>query len=326
MPTSNVQNGKAFEYALAIEYLSFVKNLGLKAELVENSPTKTARSYFETSPLEERSRYLLASRSSIATMMKLETGFVSPKNGSDILKIRIASDSEGEYGDVRDVIFSRPISRWELGFSAKNNNDAVKHSRLSATIDFGDLWLGHKVSDGYWDTVRPIFYHLQELKTKGTLWRSIESTKPTEIYIPVLNAFKKEISRLAETYSDVPEKLIMYLLGEKPFYKIIKDDNANMVVIKAFNIRGELNKTVNGKKPVYKTKEVYLPTRIVELDYKIRQDGSRSDNTLNMILDHGWEISFRLHSASSVVEPSLKFDVQMLGNPPILFTQYIFQE
>ena len=323
---SSVQNGKAFEYALAIEYLSFVRNLGLNAALVENASMQTARTYFETSPIEERSRYLLASRSSIATMMKLETGFVSPKNDKDVLQIRIASDSEGESGDVRDVIFSRPVSRWELGFSAKNNNDAVKHSRLSSSIDFGASWLEHPVSDAYWDRVRPIFTHLQSLKERGVNWKDIEDIKPTEIYIPVLNAFRDEILRLARQYSDVPQKLIMYLLGEKPFFNIIKEDSSNMVVIKAFNIGGVLNQTVNGMKPTYKTREVYLPTRIVELDYKIKTDGTRSQNTLNMILDYGWEISFRLHSASTKVEPSLKFDVQMLGNPPILFTQYIFQE
>lgn len=323
---SNVQNGKAFEYALAIEYLSFVKNLGLNAILVENAPMATARGYFEAVSIEERSKYLLASRSSIATMMRLETGFVSPKNQTDVLQIRIASDSEGEFGDVRDVIFSRPVSRWELGFSAKNNNDAVKHSRLSSTIDFGDLWLGHPVSDVYWDKIRPIFTRLQTLKEEGVNWKDIEHIKPTEVYIPVLDAFRDELLNLSHQYSDVPQKLIMYLLGEKPFYKIIKEDLSNMVVIKAFNIGGTLNQTVNGAKPSYKTREVYLPTRIVELDYKIKKDGTRSQNTLNMILDYGWEISFRLHSASTKVEPSLKFDVQMLGNPPILFTQYIFQE
>ena len=118
----------------------------------------------------------------------------------------------------------------------------------------------------------------------------------------------------------------MYLLGQQPFYKVIKDDVANMVIIKAFNINGGLNQTVNGKKPAYKTKEVYLPTRIVELDFKKNGDGSISDNTLHMILDKGWEISFRLHNAATKVETSLKFAVQMLGNPPILFTQYIFQD
>lgn len=323
---SNVQNGKAFEYAIAIEYMSFIKNLGLSAELVETRPMQIARKYFETSPMEERSRYLMASRSSIATMMKLEAGFISPKNRKDILRIRIASDSEGEYGDVRDVIFSRPISRWELGFSAKNNNDAVKHSRVSSRIDFGEIWLGHKVSKHYWETITPIFQHLQSLKESKTKWKDIEKEKPTLVYMPILNAFKDEVMRLAGEYKDVPQRLILYLLGEKPFYKVIKDDTANIVIIKAFNIRGELNQVVNGKKPMYKTKEVYLPTRIIDFDYKINNSGIKSENTLNMILDFGWEISFRIHSASTFVEPSLKFDVQMLGNPPILFTQYIFQE
>lgn len=323
---SNVQNGKAFEYAIAIEYMSFIKNLGLSAELVETRPMQIARKYFETSSMEERSRYLMASRSSIVTMMKLETGFISPKNMNDILRIRIASDNEGEYGDVRDVIFSRPISRWELGFSAKNNNDAVKHSRVSSRIDFGEIWLGHKVSKHYWETITPIFQHLQSLKESKTKWKDIEKEKPTLVYMPILNAFKDEVMRLAGEYKDVPQRLILYLLGEKPFYKVIKDDTANIVIIKAFNIRGELNQVVNGKKPMYKTKEVYLPTRIIDFDYKINNSGIRSENTLNMILDFGWEISFRIHSASTFVEPSLKFDVQMLGNPPILFTQYIFQE
>lgn len=323
---SNVQNGKAFEYALAIEYQSFITNLGLNAALVDNAPMKTARKYFETLSIGERSQYLLASRSSIATMMKLETGFVSPRTPQDILQIRIASDSEGEIGDVRDVIFSRPVSRWELGFSAKNNNDAVKHSRLSSSIDFGAVWLNHPVSNVYWERIRPIFARLQALKEQGVKWRDLEDIKAPEIYVPVLDAFRDEILSLAHQYSDVPQKLIMYLLGEKPFYKIIKEDSSNMVIIKAFNIGGTLNQTVNGVKPSYKTRKIYLPTRIVEFAYKIMRDGTRSQNTLNMILDYGWEISFRLHSASTNVEPSLKFDVQMLGNPPILFTQYIFQE
>lgn len=323
---SNVQNGKAFEYALAIEYLSFIRNLGLKAELVLNAPTVNARGYFEAFSLKERSQYLLASRSSIATIMKLESGFVSPKNAGDVLKIRIASDSEGIYGDVRDVIFSRPVSRWEVGFSAKNNNDDVKHSRLSSTIDFGDSWFGYSVSNNYWHDIEPVFRYLQEQKRNDKTWNQLGSDKQTKVYIPLLNAFKEEMMRLYQKHADVPQKLIMYLLGQQPFYKVIKDDVANMVIIKAFNINGGLNQTVNGKKPTYKTKEVYLPTRIVELDFKKNGDGSTSDNTLHMILDKGWEISFRLHNAATKVETSLKFAVQMLGNPPILFTQYIFQD
>ena len=43
-----------------------------------------------------------------------------------------------------------------------------------------------------------------------------------------------------------------------------------------------------------------------------------------MVLDEGWQISFRIHYASSLLETSLKFDINLIGNPPILFTQHLF--
>jgi len=36
-------------------------------------------------------------------------------------------------------------------------------------------------------------------------------------------------------------------------------------------------------------------------------------------MDNGWAISFRIHSASTIVEPSLKFDIQLVGQPANLF-------
>ena len=94
-----------------------------------------------------------------------------------------------------------------------------------------------------------------------------------------------------------------------------------MVIVKAFNIEGKLNATVDGQKPQYKTPPIRLPKRIVEFEMK-----PNSENTLHMILDGGWEISFRIHNASTLVEKSLKFDIKLLGNPPVLFTQHLFQQ
>jgi hypothetical protein len=36
-------------------------------------------------------------------------------------------------------------------------------------------------------------------------------------------------------------------------------------------------------------------------------------------MDNGWQISFRIHNASSKVENSLKFDIQLTGQPTDLF-------
>ena len=32
-------------------------------------------------------------------------------------------------------------------------------------------------------------------------------------------------------------------------------------------------------------------------------------------MDGGWQFSFRIHNASTIVEPSLKFDIQFVGEP-----------
>ena len=55
---------------------------------------------------------------------------------------------------------------------------------------------------------------------------------------------------------------------------------------------------------------VKLPTRLVALEFK-----PNSDNTVEMYLDNGWQLSFRIHNASTKVEPSLKFDVQFISMP-----------
>ena len=326
MPNGDqVRNGKAFEYAIAKEYKEYLEASGIPVVFVEDAAYNTARTFFDGFALDQQEKYVLSARATINTLMKLEPGLISPKNDNDVLSIKIAADGRGEEGDVRDVLFSRSKSHWEVGFSAKNNNDAVKHSRLSHVLDFGQEWLGYPVSDTYWNGIRPIFDRLKEYKNERKAWSEIDNVHD-EIYMPILNNFREELLRIYAAHDDVPEKLIAYLLGRQPFYKIIKDDNSSMVIVKAINIGDGLNKTVNGNKPKYRTAKLNYPTRIVEFTMKINRDRTVSKTTLNMILDEGWEISFRLHSAETRVIPSLKFDVQLLGNPPVLFTQYIFQE
>ena len=56
------------------------------------------------------------------------------------LLISLQTDSKGQEGDVSDVLIT--IDKWEIGLSCKHNHEAVKHSRLSDTIDFGKEWFG----------------------------------------------------------------------------------------------------------------------------------------------------------------------------------------
>lgn len=314
-----VKNGKAFEYALAVQYSCYLKENGVNLVLVENAAYEDAKRYYDASVFADRRRFDYCAALTIDTMVRIEPGLTAVGKPNECLQIYINQDNAGENGDVRDVVFQRMKPSWEIGFSAKNNNDAVKHSRLSKVLDFGNSWFGVPCSTNYWTDIKPIFNYLDNNNDKT--WNDLGAEKATKVYIPLLEAFRKELMYINDNNVDIPQKLIRYLIGKYAFYKIIKDDSHNLVVVKAFNLEGELNKSYGRRKPRFQTPKLNLPTRIVE--FKMKED---SDNTLNMILDGGWEISFRIHNASTKIESSLKFDVKLLGNPPVLFTQYLFQD
>lgn len=321
MPTQ-VQNGKAFEYSIATNYYNYLNSIGIRVTLVQDAPFLNAKHCYDIQTDNAKRAFDNAATQTIETLLVLEPGLTAQKGKNDILKIHIAADAEGESGDVRDVVFQRDYSspRWEIGFSAKNNHEAVKHSRLSMTIDFGQVWLNHPCSQTYFSEIKPVFDMIQELKNRNPSmkWKEVPEMHET-VYVPVLKAFRKELLRLSSEFKDVPEMLLRYLIGRYPFYKIIKDDASNLVVVKAFNLLGELNKRVNGVAPRAKAEKIKLPTRIIELEFK-----KDSLTTLMMVLDEGWQISFRIHSAESKLSNSLKFDIQLIGNPPVLFTQHLF--
>lgn len=77
-----------------------------------------------------------------------------------------------------------------------------------------------------------------------------------------------------------------------------------------FNMHDTLNKPAKNKVSAITVPIVKLPTRLVALEFK-----PGSDNTVEMYLDNGWQLSFRIHNASTKVEPSLKFDVQFVSMP-----------
>ena len=318
---SQVRNGKAFEFALANEYNRELRSRGLQVDLVVDSSLCVAKSFYEGFSIEAQNQFSAAAKATIGTMLKIEPGLLAQKDADDKLVIRLAKDSEGQSGDVRDVIFSRPSANWEMGFSAKNNNDAVKHSRLSEVLDFGKQWLGVPCSQEYWNDIKPVFQYIDGkiAEDPHAEWNSLGNDKEQLVYLPVLAAFREELLRINRENPSIPSKLITYLIGNEPFYKVIKNDAAHLVIVKAFNIGGRLNKTVHGKKSNYRVEKINLPTRIVEFEFK---EGSTT--TLQMILDGGWAVSFRLHNAETRLVHSLKFDVQLIGNPPVLFSQYLF--
>jgi hypothetical protein len=316
---SQTINGKAFEYALLKEFLERLKAV-TTVLVVENDPFKTALKCFLTFSEKEKSHYSLVASFAVNFLLDIEPRLSNGISNKDILQLEIVSDKEGQTGDVRDVLAIRSLQKWEIGISAKNNHRAVKHSRLSNDIDFGKKWLGFPCSIEYFNEVKPVFDNLAILRTasKSTQKWDTLGDYHTSVYVPILNAFKKELLRLdAENPGTVAERLIEYLIGNQDFYKVIK--GSNKVEIQAYNLHGTLNLPFESVKPKAKVPKLKLPSRLIEVVFQ-----ENSKTTLLVTLNEGWQISFRIHNASSRIEPSLKFDINLVSAPHSLFTNQLF--
>ncbi|MEO0060212.1 MAG: hypothetical protein RLZZ312_1859 [Bacteroidota bacterium] len=312
-------NGKAFEYALLNEFLERLIVI-TSVSVVENEPFSTAKKCFTSFNEKEQSHYKLVASFAVNFLLDIEPRLGNGINEHDILQLEIVSDKMGQTGDVRDVLAIRSIQKWEIGISAKNNHRAVKHSRLSNDIDFGLKWLNVPCSVIYFAEIKPIFDNLANLRTasKSTQKWDTLGDYHSSIYVPVLDAFKKELLRLdSDNTGIVAERLIEYLIGRQDFYKVIK--GKNKVEIQAYNLHGTLNLPFENIKPKAKIQKLKLPNRLIEVVY---QDNSKT--TLLVTLSDGWQISFRIHNASSRIEPSLKFDINLVSAPHSLFSNQLF--
>ena len=75
------------------------------------------------------------------------------------------------------------------------------------------------------------------------MWRDIEN-KDERFYVPILNAFMKELNNKYKEYdSEVTKKMISYLLGINDFYKLIGIDSQKITRIIPFNMYGTLNQS-----------------------------------------------------------------------------------
>jgi hypothetical protein len=311
-------NGKAFEYALLFEFYERLKTI-TSVSITHNEPFHNAKCYFDSFIENEQDTFRITASSAINFLIDIEPRLSNGISKEDVLVLEIVSDQAGQTGDVRDVLLIRSLQKWEIGISAKNNHRAVKHSRLSLNINFGEKWLGVPCSRNYFDEIKPIFDMLANLKAldKSTKWTSIENMHQV-VYIPILDAFKKELLRLDnENPNIVAENLVQYLIGNEDFYKVIKGNKK--VEIQAYNLNGNLNLPFEGVKPKAKIPKLKLPSRLIEIVYQ-----DNSSTTLLVSLNEGWQISFRIHNASSRVEPSLKFDINLVSAPHSLFTNHIF--
>lgn len=303
--------GRAFEYACLTALYQRIKEQRT-VEIVEDGCFEACKNEWERLDSQKQSLYHMSATAAAEQILILEPRI--EENDNDSLQLLLQPDGSGEIGDVRDILIIRSSINWEIGLSLKHNNFAVKHSRLGIDLDFGKSWFGIECSDDYWERVRPVFQFLQEGKSNSLRFSQIEN-KIDNVYVPILNAFKDELKRILEKDPKNPAKLVEYLIGKFDFYKVISVDSKRFTTIQAVNIRNTLNLPSKDKESPFEVPQVKLPKRLIYLDF-----APQSKTTLELYLDGGWQFTFRIHNASSKAEPSLKFDIQIVGMPTAIIT------
>lgn len=306
MSTNSNDRGRAYEYAW-INALYTALNTVRKTRIVDNSSLAANARAWSAMDDDVKRLFEISAWSAVDTILELEPLMSDDVN--DELLLEFQQDGAGISGDVRDIVVKRKDISWEVGLSIKHNHEAVKHSRLSYKLDFGNEWFGVPCSNAYWNSVQNIFDRLKAKKKLGTKWSEL-SDKENAVYIPLLQAFIDEVNRAYKADSDMPRKMVEYLIGTNDYYKVVSKDEKRLTVIHTFNTHGTLNKPSKLKVSAISVPIVELPTELVALKFK-----AHSTNTVEMYLNNGWQLSFRIHNASTKVEPSLKFDVQFVGMP-----------
>ncbi len=309
--------GKALEYACV---LAVQRAAGEQHVAMEETPQlQKARLYYEEEISErERTNADLSADAGVRILLRYEPQILNPC-GNEPLIISLVSDQQGQTGDVRDVLCLRKQNGWEIGISCKHNHAAVKHSRLSDSLDFGKKWLDIPCSAEYFEAVKPLFSRLRRIRKEShatAKWDAVGTEDgKMDFYQAVLDAFIRELRKLHDEHpGEVARKLVGYLIGKNDFYKLITDDSTQVTEIQAFNLYGTLNRCAGSHKAVSDIRRIKLPTKIRAIEY-LEENGKLHKNTVAVYCDNGWEISMRIHNASSRVEPSLKFDVQLLTFP-----------
>ncbi|MCD8281944.1 MAG: HaeIII family restriction endonuclease [Prevotella sp.] len=311
MSDKSNNQGRAYE-AACLNVLEAEIGRMRRVVVVRGRAFRIDEELFEELPEELKKTYKTSALAAVKKIFELEPCIL--EDGTDAVELSIQQDTRGEEGDVRDVLIVRRDIHWEIGLSLKHDHFAVKHSRLSNVLDFGGKWYNVPCSGKYRTSIAPIFAYLETEKSKHTMFRDLPD-KERDVYVPLLTAFIEEIKFQYKTHKDIPGKLVEYLSGKYDFYKIISIDREKLTRVQAYNTHGTLNRRGRTRTATIYVPVAPLPTRIVSLDF-----APGKSNTAELYMDNGWQFSFRIHNASTYVEASLKFDIQVIGVPAAIIS------
>ena len=143
---TQTESGKAWEYGLARNFADVLNSM---ANLVVNASRNKSQESYNLLGNQDRQRIDWAANEAVVFLRAHDPRLLEAKH------VVMQGDMTRSAGDVRDILVHMPDGI--IGISAKHRHKGLKHSRLSATIDFGAEWYGRECSAEYWNAVLPVF-------------------------------------------------------------------------------------------------------------------------------------------------------------------------
>ena len=176
-------------------------------------------------------------------------------------------------------------------------------------FNFGNEWFGIPCSRKYWDAVKPVFDRLKSEKAAGEKW-SERTDKENAGYVPMLQAFMDEMDRMYKIDSSMPKKMVECLIRTSDDSEIVCRDGKSSMVVHALDAYRTLNRPGEIKEPSISIPEKTLPTELIAFKFK-----TNSRNTVEMYLNNGWQLEFRIQDTDAGSEQDFKLDARLIGIP-----------
>jgi len=294
--TENVSNlhGRSFEYAITEE---LCKLPGATLSLRARGDQERDGAHFRQLSSELAEHLKIGARCVVRNLYRILPCGVELKD----VTIDRLPDTAGmaDQRDVTDIQLSFPNYAYPLNLSVKNNHFALKHQRPSALMQQLGIKKRSQDDNEYRTGLREVyatfnqeardFYKQEtgEALSRNTNFRDLtaydEGFIDNHLYNPVCDFVCQTLQR--ELANPVMcQHYFYFLVGNTNFYKLILLNDR--VVVEKFN-------------------EVPAPASCTVQ--------RKSHSYILLFFDNGWQLSLRLHTASSAIgnTPSLKFDTQL---------------
>lgn len=278
-------NGRALEYAIVN---ALIKHSHCECFGCTSADQKRDKIKFEGLSISQQSFY---ESCAMEIIHWLEERFAQY---GGITSIERFSDSVATAGDVTDirVVFGA----FPVNLSIKHNHDALKHQRPPTTAQRCGYAPGSPEDVEFRTKLDSIFLEFlknaKKLDPKALYFRELKEKKKdfidTRLYYPICKHVTETIKKLCVKPQNV-KVLFRFLVGNTDFYKIV--------------VR-------HGVITIFRFAEIPEPKSIT-----VTQP---SNSYVYLEFSNKWIISMRLHTASSRLGTSVKFDTQPLNLEQVL--------